>query len=65
MSEKNEAVQKRSWFQGMKAEFKKIAWPTKQDLARDTVVVVVVSVALGLIIAGLDALINYGMSFLA
>ena len=64
MSEKNEAV-KKSWFQGMKSEFKKVVWPDKQDLARNTIAVVVVSVVLGLIIAGLDALINYGMSFLA
>ena len=64
MSEKNEAVQKKSRFQGLKAELKKIIWPTKQDMTRSTIVVVAASVVLGLIIAGLDALIKFGMSFL-
>ena len=30
---KNTAV-KESWFAGLKAEFKKIIWPTKESLAR-------------------------------
>ena len=46
---KNTAV-KESWFAGLKAEFKKIIWPTKESLARQTTAVVIVSVVLGLII---------------
>ena len=38
---KNEQVKKKNWFQGMSAEFKKIIWPTKQEIAKNTVVVVV------------------------
>ena len=37
---KNTAV-KESWFAGLKAEFKKIIWPTKESLARQTTAVVV------------------------
>ncbi len=55
---------KESWLDGMKAEFKKIIWPTKKTLARQTTAVVVVSVILGLIIAMLDTLIQHGVSFL-
>ena len=56
--------QKKSWFKGLQAEFKKVIWPYKKTLARQTTAVVVVSVVLGLIIAVIDALLNYGIKFL-
>ncbi|MCI5494146.1 MAG: preprotein translocase subunit SecE [Lachnospiraceae bacterium] len=46
---------KESWFEGVKAEFGKIIWPTKESLARQTTAVVVVSVIVGLIITLLDS----------
>ena len=55
---------KESWFAGLKAEFKKIIWPTKESLARQTTAVVIVSVVLGLIITLLDTIIQYGVNFL-
>ena len=61
---KNEQVKKKNWFQGMSAEFKKIIWPTKQETAKNTVVVVVTSVILGLIIAGIDFVATMGVSFI-
>jgi preprotein translocase subunit SecE len=61
---KTEKAPKTSWFSGLKAEFKKIIWPDKTSLTRQTVAVVVVSVVLGLIIAVLDILIKYGVDFL-
>ena len=60
---KNTAV-KESWLAGLKAEFKKIIWPTKESLARQTTAVVIVSVVLGLIITLLDTIIQYGVNFL-
>ena len=57
---KNEQVKKKNWFQGMSAEFKKIIWPTKQEIAKNTVVVVV----MGLIIAGIDFVATMGVSFI-
>lgn len=63
---KNETtVQKKSWFQGVKAEFKKIIWPAKEQVAQRTFAVVVVSIVLGIIIAGLDTLVKFGLDFLA
>jgi len=53
-----------SWFTGLKAEFNKIIWPDKQSLARQTGAVVATSVVLGLVIALLDFLIQYGVDFL-
>ena len=59
-----EKKQKKSWFKGLKAEFKKIIWPDKKTLAKQTVAVTVCSIVLGLIIAIVDALIQYGIDFL-
>ena len=51
-------------FTGLKAEFSKIIWPTKDSLIRQTVAVLVATVLLGLIIAGVDYLIQYGIDIL-
>ena len=53
-TENKSSAQKESWFTGVKSEFYKIIWPTKESLTRQTAAVVVVSVILGLIIAVLD-----------
>lgn len=59
-----EKAPKTSWVEGLKAEFKKIIWPTKEDLGRQTVAVIAASVVVGLMIAVMDALIQYGVDFL-
>jgi len=64
MSENEKVVQKRSWFTELKSEFRKIIWPDKKSLFRQTVAVVVVSVLLGLLIAGIDYVIQYGVDIL-
>ena len=56
--------QKKNWFKGLKAEFSKIIWPDRQSLTNETVAVLAVSVLLGLVIALLDFLIQYGVDFL-
>ena len=63
MSE-NEKTQKKSWFKGLQAEFKKIIWPDKKTLAKQTTAVVVVSVVLGAVIAVIDAILRYGIDLL-
>ena len=63
-TEKLEKAPKKSWVTGLKAEFNKIIWPDKQSLARQTTAVVAASVVLGLIIALLDFIIQYGVDFL-
>ncbi len=62
--EKKEKSRKENWFAGLKAEFNKIIWPTKESLAKQTTAVVVVSVIVGLIIAILDSIVQYGVNFL-
>ena len=59
-----EKQKKKSWFKGLKAEFKKIIWPDKKTLAKQTVAVIVCSVLLGAIIAIIDALIQLGLELL-
>ena len=63
-SEKNIETQKTSWFTGLKAEFRKIIWPTKESVAKETTAVVITSIILVLIIAILDFIIQYGVNFL-
>ena len=60
----NKAAQKESFFSGLSAEFKKIIWPDNKSLARQTAAVVAVSVVMGLVIALLDFVIQYGVDFL-
>ncbi len=55
---------KRNWFQGLKVEFKKITWPDKKRVARETTAVVVSAVVLGAITLGIDFLIQYGFSYI-
>ena len=59
-----EKPQKKSWFKGLQAEFKKIIWPDKKTLAKQTTAVVAVSVVLGAVIAVIDAILRYGIDFL-
>ena len=52
------------FFDGVKAEFKKIIWPDRKTLATQTTAVVVVSIAVGILIAVLDYIIQFGLNFL-
>ena len=63
-TEKLDKAPKQSWFTGLSAEFKKVIWPDKQSLARQTTAVIAVSVVLGLVIALMDFIIQYGVDFL-
>ena len=64
MAENTEKAKKSSWFKGLKVEFKKIIWPDKKTLAKQTVAVTVCSILLGAIIAIIDALLQYGIDFI-
>lgn len=65
MGEKvNAKAPKKSWFKGLKAEFKKIVWPDKKTIAKETTAVVIVTVILGLVIALLDFIITHGVNLL-
>ena len=50
----NETTKKKNWLDAIKAQFKRTTWPTKEEAARRSAVVLAVSVLLGVIIAVLD-----------
>ena len=64
MAEKTEKSLKKSWFDGLKAEFRKIIWPDQKTLVKQTGAVVAVSIVLGMIIAVLDFIFKYGVDIL-
>ena len=63
-AEKKAKTSKPSFFQGVKSEFKKISWPDKQSTFKQSVAVVSISIVVGLIIAILDYVLQYGVNFL-
>ena len=60
-----EKAPKKSWFAGLQAEFKKIIWPDKKSMTKQTMAVVIISVFLGAIIKILDMLIQMGLNLVA
>ena len=59
-----EKAPKKSFFKVLKAEFNKIVWPDQETVGKQTVAVVAVTAALGIIIAILDFIIKWGLSFI-
>ena len=52
------------FFTGVKAEFGKIIWPTRDDIVKQTTAVVVVSIICCALIAVLDIAFEYGLNFI-
>lgn len=59
-----EKTQKKSFFKGVKSEFSKIIWPSKDALIKESAAVIVISVILGLIIAAIDVGVKHGFDAL-
>ena len=51
----NKNAKKTSFFTGVKAEFKKIAWPSRPTLLKQTGLVTLISIVLGIIISVVDS----------
>jgi len=66
MAENNTTAKatKKSWFKGMAAEFKKIIWPDKETVAKESVAVIIVSTILALIICVPDLIITSGLNLI-
>ena len=58
------APKKKSFVKTLKAEFKKIIWPDKETLTKQTIAVLISSVVLGAIIAVLDLIIKFGLNII-
>lgn len=53
-----------AFFEGLSSEFKKVVWPEKMDIVKQTLSVTAVSIVLGLLIALIDTIVQYGVNFL-
>lgn len=58
----NEKAPKKDFIKGLKAEFNKIIWPDKETLTKQSIVVVVTTIVLGIVIAVLDLIIKFGLN---
>ena len=53
-----------TWFKGLKAEYNKIIWESKESVTKQTVAVVIITVILGVVIAIVDYILKYGIDIL-
>ena len=63
-TEKVEKTPKTNWFKGLVSEFKKISWTDRKSVVKQTIAVIAVSVVVGLIIALMDWVIQYGVDLI-
>lgn len=56
--------EKKHFFKNLKAEFKKVIWPDKEEIGKQTFAVILLSVFLGVIIALVDILVQMGAGVL-
>ncbi|MBR6238562.1 MAG: preprotein translocase subunit SecE [Lachnospiraceae bacterium] len=54
-----------SFFDGVKAEWSKIIWPNQDQLTKQTVAVVIVTIVVGVVISLLDTALQYGVNLLS
>ncbi len=59
-----EKKERPSFAKGVKSEFKKIIWPDRKATVKQSIAVVAISVTVGVIIAILDLIVKYGVSFI-
>lgn len=60
----NKPKKKKNFFKGVKQEFKKITWPSKEDVFKQTLVVTIITFVLAVLIAFVDLGVKYGINFL-
>lgn len=64
MAETTNKAPKKSFFKGLKSEFGKIVWTSKRDLVKQTVLVIVVALILGVLITAIDSVVLEGLNLL-
>ena len=55
---------KKNFFKGVRQEFKKISWPGRDDIIKQTIVVSIITFIVAVLIAAIDFGIRYGLNFL-
>lgn len=56
---------KPSFFAGVKTEFAKIVWPGRDDLTKQSIAVVSVTVVVAILISVIDKVVQLGVNLLA
>lgn len=64
MANENETSFKRSFFTELKGEFRKIVWPDRKLLGKQSVAVILIAIVVGCIIAAVDWIMQIGMTFI-
>mgnify|MGYP002644090370 CR=1 FL=1 len=64
MADSAEKAKKQSFFKNVQIELKKISWPDKKTMFKQSVAVVAISVVAGVIIAIIDFVALNGVNFL-
>ncbi len=50
-------------FNNIKGEFRKIIWPSRKDLTKQTITVIVTSLIIGVIIVAFDGIYGVGLEY--
>jgi preprotein translocase subunit SecE len=61
MADSDKKEKKPNFFHGVKREFKKITWPTRNDVIKQTLLVTFITVVCSALIAGIDYLAKMGV----
>lgn len=64
MGKENEAEKNSFKFSELKGEFRKIVWPNKKQLGKQSVAVIVSAIILGCVISAVDWIMQIGLSFI-
>ena len=64
MADSAEKTKKQGFFKNVKIEFKKISWPDRKTMFKQSVAVVAISVVMGVVIAIIDYVAKYGVNFI-
>ena len=64
MAETTDKAPKKSFFKGVKSEYGKIKWTNKRDLFKQTLLVIVITLFLGVLISGIDSVVLEGLNLL-
>lgn len=62
--EKNGKSHKRSWFQGLQSEFRKIVWTDKEKLTKQTIAVTIITAILCVIVSVFDSVVLGGLNLI-
>ena len=64
MADSNKKESKPGFFKTVSVEFKKIVWPSKESVLRQSVAVTAIAIVVGILITVFDFLIQYGVNFI-